>query len=158
MRYRTSHGVCRLAHVPTLDIVGERPQLQREVLERLYVREGLSLKQVAERLGPPISKRMVQRALERFGIPMRPARPPAFKQEALSRELLERLYVDEGRSLPEVADIVGVSQTTLKKRMNALGIPRRASSWRSVGDRPAPDSAAAVRAACRAGNVGVADR
>ncbi|MGQ0629966.1 MAG: hypothetical protein ACT4P1_02925 [Sporichthyaceae bacterium] len=110
-------------------------ELDRNVLEQLYVTEGLSLKEVSERLGPPWSKRVVQRALELHGIPMRPARPPARRQALMSRELLERMYVDEGRSLPEVAASFGVAINTVIHRMEALGIDRRKGGWRSVGDR-----------------------
>lgn len=113
-----------------------RDSLTPEVLERLYLDEGLSLRQVAERLGPPATKRIVQRALQRYEIPLRPPHPPASKQGLMSRELLERLYVDEGRNLEEIAVIVGVSVSTVKSRMKRLEIPRRKGAWRGVGDRP----------------------
>lgn len=125
-----------LAHEPDAGVdVEARPWLRREFLERLYVHEGLSLKQVADRIGPPATKRIVHRALERHGIPLRPPKPPARKQESLSRELLEQLYVNEGRNLEEVAERTGVSLSTVKKRMEALGIERRKGAWRRVGDR-----------------------
>jgi transposase len=109
--------------------------LDRATLERLYVIEGLSLKEVAGRLGPPATKRTVQRALQLHGIPLRPATPPARKQELMSRELLERLYVDEGRPIDEITEIVGLSRATVLARMRRLGIERRERSTRRVGDR-----------------------
>lgn len=48
---------------------------------------------------------------------------------------LERLYVDEGRSLPEVAAVFGVNPATVMKRMRSLGLDRRKGAWRGVGDR-----------------------
>lgn len=48
---------------------------------------------------------------------------------------LERLYVDEGRSLPEVAAVFGVNPATVIKRMRSLGLDRRKGAWRGVGDR-----------------------
>jgi hypothetical protein len=66
-------------------------------LERLYVVDGLSLKQVADDLGPPASKRTVQRALVAGGIRLRPVRPPATRQLLMSRELLE-LRVDDAQT------------------------------------------------------------
>lgn len=109
--------------------------LDRATLERLYVIDGLSLKEVAARLGPPATKRIVQRALQLHGIPLRPATPPARKQELMSRELLERLYVDDGRPVDEITEIVGVSRETVLARMRRLGIEQRTRSSRRVGDR-----------------------
>src|SRR5882757_9563276 len=115
--------------------VGQYQLLDTEVLTELYVNQGLSLKQVAEWLGPPATKRVVQRALEFHGIELRPARPPARAQLQMSAEELERLYVNEGRSVPEVAAYFGVGPATVIKRMRAVGIERRKGAWRSVGDR-----------------------
>jgi transposase len=115
--------------------VGQYRLLDAQVLTELYVDQGLSLKQVAERLGPPATKRVVQRGLEFHGIALRPARPPARSQLLMSAEELERLYVNEGRSLPEVAAYFGVVPGTVIKRMRALGIDRRKGGWRSVGER-----------------------
>jgi hypothetical protein len=79
--------------------MADHPALAREVLEHLYVAEGLSLREVAEHLGPPATKRIVQRALQRHGVPLRPPRPPARKQALLSRALLEYVVENEIDSL-----------------------------------------------------------
>ena len=113
----------------------DHPALAPEILRRLYVDEGLSLKQVADRIGPPASKRIVQRALQRDGVQLRPKIPPARKQALMSKEKLERLYIDEGRSLPEVAAIFGVNPATVIKRMRWFGLDRRKGAWHGVGDR-----------------------
>lgn len=109
--------------------------LDRATLERLYVAEGLSLKEVAARLGPPATKRIVQRALQLHGIPLRLARPPAVKQELMTREFLERLYIEESRPIDEITEIVGFSRATVLARLRRLGIERRERSTRRVGDR-----------------------
>lgn len=116
-------------------VAADHPALAPEILRRLYIEEGLSLKQVADRIGPPASKRIVQRALQRDGVPLRPAIPPARKQALMSKEQLERLYIDEGRSLPEVAAIFGVTPSTVIKRMRSFNLDRRKGAWRGVGDR-----------------------
>jgi len=117
-------------------VVG-RPSLSGEVLSlrQLYVDEGLSLRQVAERLGPPVTKRMVQRALERGGVRLRPPGPRRSSRSGCQRSFLERLYVDEGRNLDEIAAVAGVDVATVKARMRALAIPRRIGAWRRFGDR-----------------------
>ena len=73
--------------------------------------------------------------VELHGIAMRPARNPARKQELMSAEALQRVYVDEGRNLDEVAAFFGVSASTVKVRMRRLGIDRRKGPWCRVGDR-----------------------
>jgi DNA-binding CsgD family transcriptional regulator len=116
-------------------VVGRYQALDAQILADLYLEQGLSLQQVADHLGPPVTKRVVQRALQFHGIPLRPARPPARRQLLMSAAELHRLYEDEGRSLPEVAAHFGVTPATVIKRMRALGIERRKGAWRSVGDR-----------------------
>ena len=116
------------------------PKIDPAILVRLYVDEQLSIRRISDQLH--IAPRTVHDALIRNRIPRREAwqRVPApgaagAGQSPLDATLLQQLYVDEQRSLGEIAQIVGVCATTVYKALVRFGIPRRA---RGRPHKPAP--------------------
>lgn len=105
-------------------------------LRRLYVDEGLGIAAIARRQG--CSAPTVSNWLRRCGIATRPGR---FRARELPRELLERLYSVEGRSLRAVASELGVSVGTVRNRLRAHGIALRPVGWRAAASHAAPDKA-----------------
>lgn len=89
--------------------------LSRRPLERLYVRDGLSLAEVARRFD--VTADVVARNLDRYGIPRR--RPP------LERAVLEGLYVDERLGIKAVSARLGVSAAKIRADLAHHGIPVR---------------------------------
>ena len=108
-------------------IAGPRKAKDKELLIRLYVKEGYSLLQVAEILG--CSKRTVWKRLVEYGIPRgapgcnNPGLPKWLSDE---REL-KRLYWDVGWSLYDIAKMAACSVNSVKTQMEIAGIDRRDS-------------------------------
>ena len=99
--------------------------MTKEVLEELYVGQGLSAQAVADRLGLP-NHGVVARALRRHGIP---ARPRAYRARTeLARELLEELYVDQGLTLRQIGDVVGRDKGVVRFRAHEQAVPVRSGS------------------------------
>jgi transposase-like protein len=103
---------------PGLDAIGE------DGLRSLYVEEGLTLVEIAERVG--CSPGAVGKRLRRAGVKMRPrggpARPP---DESDVVERLRELYVEQGLSVLEVARRFGRSRDWVITRLERFGLPRR---------------------------------
>ncbi|MFN2504171.1 MAG: helix-turn-helix domain-containing protein [Acidimicrobiales bacterium] len=126
-------------------------------LRRLYLENGLGLRQLAERFS--VSPQAVSGWLDAAGVPRRgpaPATPPA------SSDAMAALY-HQGWSGPRIAARFGCSTATVYRRLEAAGVSRRRPS--PAVDRPslrealdadlsAPDIAArfevSVSAVCRA--------
>jgi len=92
------------------------------VLRRLYVDEGLGIGTVAERLHLPPS--VVRTALHTAGVPV--SRPGWVAGEAptpISKEQLQRLYVDQDLPARQVAEELGCSQTRVLAALRRHGIP-----------------------------------
>ncbi|MGH9264156.1 MAG: hypothetical protein ACRD1D_05635 [Acidimicrobiales bacterium] len=112
-----------------------RVRLTPELLEDLYVRQGLTRRQIAERCGYS-SIAPVQRAMARAGIPARSrragpardasARPrPAPPEQALSKRDLEDLHHGQGLTIAEIAARLGTYSRRVSRRAAELGVPIR---------------------------------
>jgi excisionase family DNA binding protein len=96
----------------------------REELEDLYVRQGLTQREIGARFG--IHQGTVWSALRTAGIPARPRGSWLVAAGAeVSREILEDLYGGQGLSLAKVAERLGVSPKTARARFVRFGIPLR---------------------------------
>ncbi|HTJ74542.1 MAG TPA: hypothetical protein VL337_04185 [Acidimicrobiales bacterium] len=114
------------------------PAHPREVLERLYVREGMSARAIAVELGYR-SHSQVMVDLRTYGIPTRPsgrsdiARPgipprratPPRPEMALNRKQLEDLHYRQGLTLAEIATRLGTYPRRISRRAEELGVPIR---------------------------------
>ncbi|MFE3547145.1 TniQ family protein [Streptomyces kronopolitis] len=98
--------------------------LSSEELRRLYLEQGLSYRKVAQIVG--CSDTTVRRALAEFKISTRSARgiTPILSTK-VSREWLETEYSLKGRSVPEIAQEVGVHKDSVSDQLQRWGIPRR---------------------------------
>ena len=101
------------------------------VLRRLYVDEGLSIGTVAERLHLPPS--VVRAALHTAGVPVsRPGWVTGQAPTPISKEQLQRPYVDQDSSARQVAEELGCSQTRILAALRRHGIPVHAERRRTV--------------------------
>ncbi len=113
----------------------ERPPLTKELLEELYVRDNLTLREVAKRCGWK-SEGPVRKALHREEIPLRRQTVPRRTVE-LTRELLQELYVTQGLSAPAIVEILGdYSATTIHQALKREGIATRGPRYTSNTPMP----------------------
>jgi DNA-binding CsgD family transcriptional regulator len=103
-----------------------RTGLDLEQLRRWRLDEGLPLDEIATRAGR--SATTVAAALHRAGVtvtPRRPARPP------LDPAVLRRLYVEDRRTVGQVAAALGASDRRVRAALVAAGIPLRPARRRA---------------------------
>jgi excisionase family DNA binding protein len=100
---------------------------ERRRLERLYVKERLTVANVGRRLG--ISRDSAERLLVRANIPVR-----RYDGSGLPDiETLARLYIEDKLSTHDLARMFGTHQGTVWRALADAGIPRRP---RGSGNRP----------------------
>lgn len=112
---------------------GPGDPLSKKLLERLYLREGLSPWQIAQ--ATSTTPRKVEYRLRRFGIPRR---SPAERGRLLTDVtplLLRSLYVDEQRSTGDIAALLGCSQKHVTALLHKHGVAMRPGSVRTSGGR-----------------------
>ena len=104
---------------------GGRAPLTKELLEELYVRQGLSLEAIAAKLG--YTRGRVRLARDRHGIPPRRdwRRGVDVQRRGIPREVLEDLYVRRGLTMEEVGAEVGVSAYVVSRRLGEEGLSVR---------------------------------
>lgn len=117
-----------------------------EELRRLYIEEGLSLNEVAARVG--YGRSTVARHLTALGVELRSkGRPRGAMQVFVDEKRLRQLYEREGMGVHAVADELQVSWSVVVHALDRLGISRHesggsrrpAQSPREVARGPAPD-------------------
>jgi len=97
--------------------------LKKSLLQRLYVKEGKSTYEIGIILG--CSYETVRVRCKNYGIPLRPT---GSKGVDIDKSTLRRLYVKEGKSMPEIAKIYGCAVSTISCKAEKYGIkniPRR---------------------------------
>ena len=100
------------------------PAPRTESLRQLYVVEGLSVGEVALRLG--LSRGRVTAALEDAGISRRrPGWTDGTPPDAITSEQLHELYVENGGTVREVAAALETTTTRVNAALRRHGIPRR---------------------------------
>jgi transposase len=108
--------------------------LPREVLEQLYVGEGLSADAIARRLG--IHRTKVQRRLKAYGMPARSARRPADPAATLPLEVLRNRYIERQLAITDIAREFGLSHERVRSALVAHGIQLRPQGQLGTGGRP----------------------
>lgn len=97
------------------DMIGE---LSKETLARLYIKEKTPLRDIAKMAGR--SYTFVRHKCMEYGIPLRPKN---YKIIVLEKPVLLRLYVQEGKSPRDIAQIYSCTPATVRKRFRQYGIP-----------------------------------
>lgn len=118
------------------------PDAELQRTARLYVEDGLSLRQVAEVLG--VGQSSVRWRLERAGVQMRP-KSQAGRESPFLRRLepevedeIVRLYVEALRNQREIAEEIGVTRVTVQRVLSRRGVPGRdrAQATRVANGKP----------------------
>lgn len=95
-------------------------QLTRDMLEKLYVSDHLTIELVAARMG--CGATTVARALRQHKIPIRSRQD---YRRAFSRDKLQELYLQKGFTQDQIGRLFGCSQRTVSRRLQELGIATR---------------------------------
>lgn len=112
--------------------------LDKTTLARLYLEEQLTIRAIAKRYNR--AARTIYDLMRRWRIPRRPR---SFSADSPALDLtfdesrLRQLYLEQGRTLQEVADELQVSRALIRKAMIRWHIPRRRPGPRPV--RPGSD-------------------
>lgn len=99
-----------------------------DTLRELYWGEGLSLQQIGER--HDMTRQGVAYYMQKYGIPRRTLRE-ARKQYDLPEDELRRLYVDEQRSMSEVAEHYRCHPSVIADRLAEFNIDKRPQGFHS---------------------------
>lgn len=99
---------------------GRKTTLSEAVLQSRYVEQGQSIAEIASELR--VSEEGVRQALRRNGIDLRSKRAV---RVVLDPELLRARYLDDRRTLHEIAEELGVSTETVRREAHRLGIDVR---------------------------------
>jgi len=92
-------------------------ELNKEALKRLYITEKRTLREIAKMFG--CSNTLIRYRCLKYGIRLRSKGRKIFK---IRKSVLQRLYVDEGRSLKNIGEILSCSSYTISNRCKQYGI------------------------------------
>ena len=98
-----------------------RTIIPKEDLVRLYQNEGLTAPDIGRRLG--CHPATVWKYLKKYGIPRRNS--GTISRTIISRETLQRMYVNERKSLSVIAREMGCSDTAVRNRLKEYGFEIR---------------------------------
>lgn len=103
----------------------------KDVLEELYIERGLSLSQIASRLG--CTKPNVHYYCKKYNIPTRDAHKP-FTEELADKQKMREYYVEKSLSTNEIADLLGCSRPTVRKWLRRHNIEIRPQHFIGEGE------------------------
>ena len=99
---------------------GMRQELDKATLSRLYLQDKKSTYAIAEAKG--WSESQVVRQCNKYGIMRRPSRREKIK---IDKSILQKLYVEESKSIEAIAAILTCNPTTVLRRLKEYKIPVR---------------------------------
>ncbi|HVM13224.1 MAG TPA: hypothetical protein VM287_02730 [Egibacteraceae bacterium] len=99
-----------------------RVELTRDLLQDLYVNQGLSMPTIVRVLGE-FSVTTIREALQREGIPIRgPRYTSATPMPALTEALLRTMYVDQRLRVHEIAERLGYARAAVSRALREHGL------------------------------------
>jgi transposase len=93
--------------------------LNKSVLQKLYVNESKSIKEIAEMLSCSYST--IRQNCNKYSIELRGHK----NIKGLTKVLLKKLYIKEGKTTREIAQIIGCSREIIRRSCKQYGIPLR---------------------------------
>ena len=94
--------------------------ITESLLQEMYVKEGKSTREIAKIIG--CSREPVRLKCKQFGIPLRPF---AKKSVEIDKPTLNRLYIEEKKTVTEVASIFNCSTPTILRKARKYDIKLR---------------------------------
>jgi IS30 family transposase len=110
--------------VPTPKL--QKLKLPLTEIERLYVDEKMTLREIAARTG--VSHQDIHHHLKALGVERRNRKTRRRTYPRFDRETMYDLYVTQGLSMEEIGRRLGLSSITIKKELDAHGI--KSGRWR----------------------------
>lgn len=110
-----------------------RAEVTKEAAEELYMRRGLTVRELAETFG--VSDEYLRKRLREFGISKRPGsfRPKLARRRAdLMADAVE-LYAPAGATMRDVADELGISTTIVRELLHEAGVTVRPPGRHPIG-------------------------
>lgn len=111
-----------------------RLRLEQSTLADLYSAQKLSMQKIAVRLN--VSPETVHRNLREYGIPIRHLKN--YGRSPLSAKLLATLFNDENRTAAEIAERLGCSESTIRRKLAEFKI-KKGEQMLDSGSRPTAD-------------------
>lgn len=109
-------------------------EIPKAVLEQLYYEQGLKQREIAQRFG--VSTQTIVNRMAEYGMATRGHQDYLYID--IPKHELERLYIQENRTAPEIAKLYGVAASLVYNRLREHGIPIRPGGWDKV-KRIVPD-------------------
>jgi len=105
-----------------LDLGGDHPWRDENILRSLYVEQGLTTIEVSDRLG--CNRETVAKWLKKTGIGTRDSgKPPV--EELTDKARVKEMYVEKRMSAPEIADHLGCGKSSVHRALDRHGIETR---------------------------------
>jgi len=100
----------------------------KEDLERMYLKENMSTYEIGEYIG--VGGCAVGKWLKKYGIPIRTTSESMLKKGVVkpTKEVLERMYLEEWMNPKEIGDKIGVDKGSIRNWLISYGIPMRGVS------------------------------
>jgi len=106
--------------------MADKPYKDADKLRELYHGEGLSSREVAERMG--CGKKTILRWLDNHGIEKAPQKKTVDDKRLYDYEWLEEQYVSQKRSSREIADELDCSKKAVLRHLDRADVSRRDTS------------------------------
>ena len=109
-------------------------EIPKAVLEELYYKQGLNTKEIAAQFG--VTSGTIINRMKEYGLSRRGHWDYLYID--IPKADLERLYLQENRAAPEIAELYGCATSVVYRRMQEHGITVRPGGWDKV-KRIVPD-------------------
>jgi hypothetical protein len=106
-----------------------RINLPEDELRDLYLNQGLTMAEIAARFN--VGATSVRRKLHEMGVVSRPRGPKGSRESAqhtLTSDELRELYIERKLSIPQIAELYGCANETIRQRLIKHAIPIRSFS------------------------------
>lgn len=103
-------------------------EISKAILEELYYGQGLKQREIALQFG--VSSKTIGNRMAEYGMTTRSHEDYLYID--IPKSELERLYIVENRTAPEIAQIYGCATSVIYNRLKEHGIPIKPGGWDKV--------------------------
>lgn len=103
-------------------------EISKDALEKMYYEQGLKQREIAEHFG--VSTKTIGNRMSEYGLITRSHDDYVYID--IPKAELERLYVQENRTAPEIAALYGCATSVVYRRLQEHGIPIKPGGWDKV--------------------------
>lgn len=99
--------------------------ITKEKLSKMYIVDLMSTKKIASYFN--VAPRTIFARLKEYGIPLKTASEARIEVH-ISKEELEKLYIQDGMTMKEIGKLYGITDSTVLYKMRRYNIPSRSKS------------------------------